>query len=234
MYSAVEVGRSSVQSRSLSAAFVPNGTIEVSGSFTLANPGFYPIRGFELSARIANGTDVLLGTVRVGPTTIAAGATGLFPVALFLPISSTGPAESLLTEDQYLDVNAWGNTTYAYLFPLSVSLAETRSWGAPFEGFHASIGTPTLGNGGVTVPVTVTFSNHASLVEVGTLSFVIESSTLADCGGGSFSLDVPPGGLYDQTQDVTLSSGCSPSGGQLLATYSSSSGTTVLPPEAIP
>src|SRR5208282_3883687 len=103
-----------------------------------------------------------------------------------------------------------------------------------FVGFAASVGTPSGGGGTITIPVTVTFSNHASFPDTGTLTFLIESATQVDCGGGSFSIAVPPGNLYDQTQDVTLSSGCSPSGGQILSTYSTGGTPISLPPEAIP
>jgi hypothetical protein len=233
-YSAVEVAHSSVQSRSLSASFAPNGTVEVGGSFTLSNPGLYPVDGVTLTARIANGAGVLLGKLAVGPNDIAPSSTGVFPFDLYLPVSASGPATSLLTEDQYLGVNAWGNATYAYLFPISVSLTETRSWGAPFEGFQATVGTPSGGGGTVTIPITVTFSNHAGSPDTGTIAFVIESPGFVECGGGSFVINVPSGGFYDQTQNVALSPGCNPSGGQVLSTYLSSGGSTPLPPEAIP
>ncbi len=233
-FSAVEVARSSVQSRSLSASFAPNGTVEVVGSFTLSNPGLYPVDGVTLTARVANGAGVFLGKLAVGPNDIGPSSTGVFPFALYLPVSAAGPAASLLTEDQYLGVDAWGNATYAYLFPISVSLTENRSWGAPFEGFQATVGTPSGGGGTVTIPVTVTFSNHAGSPDEGTLAFVIDSPGFVHCGGGSFAIDVPSDGFYDQTQNVALSSGCNPSGGQVLSTYSSSGGSAPLPPEAIP
>jgi len=233
-YSAAEVAHASVQSRSLSAVFVSNGAIEISGSFTLSNPGLYPIQDLELAARLANESGVHLATLSVGPRTVAGHATELFPIDVSLPISDSGAVESLLVKDQYIEVNAWANVTYAYLFSLSAALSENRSWGAPFEGLHVTVGTPSIGNGSVTAPVTVTFSNHASFVENGALSFVIESSASVDCGGGSFSVDVPPGALYDQTQNVTLSTGCSPLGGQLLVTYTIGGSTTSLPPEPIP
>jgi hypothetical protein len=233
-YSAVEVARSSVQSRSLSASFASNGTVEIIGSFTLSNPGLYPIQGFALIARVTNGAGVLLGMLGVGPTEIAPSTTGVFPIALYLPVSAPGPAQSLLTEDQYLGVNAWGNATYAYLFPLSVSLSETRFWGAPFEDLQASVGTPSSGGGTITVPVTLTFANHAASPDTGTITFVLESSNFVDCGGGSFSLAVPAGEFYDQTQNAVLSPGCPLSGGELLTTYSNGGGAIPLPPEALP
>jgi len=233
-YSAVEVARSSAQARSLSASFASNGTVEITGSFTLSNPGLYPIQGFALTARVANGAGILLGTLGVGPAEIAPSTTGVFPIALYLPVSASGPAESLLTEDQYLSVNAWGNATYAYLFPLSVSLSETRFWGAPFEGLQLSVGAPSIAGGTTTVPVTLTFANHAASADSGTITFLIESSNFVDCGGGSFSLAVPAGGFYDQTQNAVLSPGCPLAGGELLTTYSNGGGTIPLPPEALP
>lgn len=233
-YSAYEVANASVESRSLSGALVANGTIEISGSFTLSNPGFYPIENLELAVQVANGTGVHLATVAAGPETVMGGSTGLFPVLASLPIAASRAAESLLFVDQYLEVKAWGNVTYAYLFPISVALSENRSWGAPFEGFRATAGPPSYQNGALTDPVTVTWSNHASFVEAGALSFELVSSNLADCGGGSFSLDVPPGGLYSQTQDVTLNAGCSPAGGELLTSFTIDGSTTSFPPEPIP
>jgi hypothetical protein len=233
-YSAVQVARTSPQSRGLTASFAPNGTIEIGGSFTLSNPGLYSIHDFKLAARVANVSGVFLGQVGIGPADIAPASTGVFPIAVYLPVSASGPTSSLLTEDQYLRVNAWANATYAYLFPLSLHLSENRSWGAPFEGFRASIGTPSMVGGTVSVPVTVTFSNHSDFPEDGTLTVVVLSSGLVSCGGGSFPLDVPAGGFYDQTQNATLSSGCSPAGGQLVSTYSSGGASTSLPREAIP
>ena len=233
-YSAYEVARSSIQSHGLSASFAPNGTVEIGGSFTLSNPGFYPIQGFELTARIANASGVFLGELATGPTTVPPSSNQSFPIALYLPVSQNGPATSLLTVDQYLNVDAWANATYAYLFPISVSLAETRSWGAPFEGLTVTVGAPTVGAGGVTVPVTVSFSNHASFPQDGAFDFVIESSGFATCGSGSIPVDVPPGGYFDQTQNVALSSGCSPAGGQVLSTYLMGTTPVPLPAEAIP
>lgn len=233
-YSAFEVARSSPQSRGLTASFAPNGTIEIGGSFTLANPGYYPIQGLALTARISNETGVFLGEVGTGPTTIAPSATAVFPLALYLPVSTTGPSASLLTEDQYLGVDAWANATYAYLFPLSVALTENRSWGAPFEGFTVSVGTPSGGGGNITIPVTVGFRNDASFPTAGTLAFVIESALLTPCGGGSFTLGVPPGDSYDETENVALSPGCSPAGGHVSSTYSNGGTPVSLPPEGIP
>ncbi|HYA71173.1 MAG TPA: hypothetical protein VEH28_07400 [Thermoplasmata archaeon] len=233
-YSAYEAAHATIESRSLTGVLVANGSIEVSGSFTLSNPGIYPIENLELSVHVANDSGVHLGSVLVGPETIIGGSTGLFPISVAFPISASGAAESLLFKDQYIEVNAWANVTYAYLFPLSVILSETRSWGAPFEGFQASAGTPTFQNGSIVTPVTLSWANHASFVEAGGISFEIESASHQNCGGSSFSVNVPPGHLYNQTEDVTLGTGCNPSGGEILASFSIDGSTTSFPPEPIP
>ena len=233
-YSAYEAAHATIESRSLTGVLVANGMIEISGSFTLSNPGIYPIGGLELAVHVANASGVHLGSVTIGPDTVLGGSTGLFPISIALPIAASSAAESLLFEDQYIEVGAWANVTYAYLFPLSVALSETRSWGAPFEGFHAGTGTPYLQNGTVITPVTLTWVNHASFVEAGGISFEIQSSSLTNCGGGSFPINVPPGQVYNQTQDVSLSTGCNPSGGELLTSLTIDGSTTSFPPEPIP
>lgn len=233
-YSAYEAAHATIESRSLTGVLVANGAIEVSGSFTLSNPGIYPIGALELAVHVANNSGVHLVSVTVGPDTVLGGSTGLFPFTFSLPITASSAAESLLFQDQYLEVRAWANVTYAYLFPLSVALSEIRSWGAPFEGFRATPGSPSYQNGSVTVPVTVTWSNHASFAEDGGISFEIQAPGGADCGGGSFTVNVPPGQLYNATQPVTLSSGCNPIGGELLTSFSIDGSTTSFPPEPIP
>jgi len=233
-YSAYEVAHASIHSESLTGVLVANGAIQIGGSFTLTNPGIYPIEGLVFGAQIANASGVHLVAVNVGPETVEGHSTGLFPILVSLPISASSAAESLLFVDQYLEVRAWANVTYAYMFPLSVALSESRSWGAPFEGFHASVGSPTFTNGSFITPITVGWANHASFVEAGSLAVVVDSSAMVDCGGVTFSMDVHPGELYDQTQYETLNTGCNPSGGFLQITLSIAGSTTSLPPEPIP
>ena len=233
-YSAVEVASSSVQSHGLFASFAPNGTIEVTGSITVSNPGLYPVSSLTLTARVSNGSEAFLGKASAGPVSVPPDSTSVIPIALYLPVSESGAAASLLTTDQNIYVYGWTNATYAYLFPLSLTLNETRYWGAPFEDFRAAVGTPSGGGGVVTIPVTVKFFNNAQVADIGSLSFVVESASGADCGGGSFPIAVEPGSGYDETENATLSSGCSPVGGELLATYTSGGATFALPPEPLP
>ncbi len=233
-YSASELVRQSPQTGGFSAGLAANGTMAVTGAVSVSNPGFYPVGGFSMSLRISNGSGAYLGTVTTGSVDLVPGGVTTVPVALYLPIRSGGPAGSLLVSDQYLVVGVWGNATYAYLFPISVHAEENRSWGAPFSNLRVGVGTPTLVNGSVSVPVTVSFTNHASFAEVGSLSLVVRDAGGATCGSAAFPLDVVPGAYYYSTQPVLLSSGCSVSGGTAVVTFSGPAGTIVLPPQAIP
>ena len=233
-YSAFELVQSSPRSGSYSAGFASNASIAVQGDFTLTNPGFYPVAGLTLELRLENSTGAFLGVVRSGSVTIAPRATASFPISVYVPVSPTSAAASLLVTDQYLTVGVWGNATYAYLFPVSIHFDQNRSWGAPFSNFRASVGAPVGGGGALTVPITITYTNHAVLTEYGSLSLALIASNDTSCGSTSFSLNVPPGGFFDQTENATLAPGCSVSGGTAVATYVAGGATIPLPPEPIP
>jgi hypothetical protein len=233
-YSAVRLVQSSPQTGGYSASFASNDTVAVTGSVELSNPGFYPVTGFTLGLRVLNSSGWFLGELSAGPTTLAPGVATAFPISLYLPIAAGTPAESLLVTDQYLSVGVWGNTTYAYLFPISVHFTQSKFWGAPFSGLQVTAGAPTLVNGSLIVPVTLSFTNHATFTESGTLSAEVVQANGLVCGGSAFSLDVLPGELFDQTENVGLSSGCSVAGGHVSAAFVSGSTTIPLPSEALP
>ena len=233
-YSAVRLVQSSPQTGGYSASFASNDSVAVTGALQLSNPGIYPVAGFTLGLRVLNSSGDFLGALRAGPVTLAAGATTQFPVALYLPIAAGTPAESLLVNDQYLTVGVWGNATYAYLFPISVHFTQTKFWGAPFSGLKITAGTPTLIGGSLVVPVTVTFTNDAPFTEFGNLDVQVVQANGLVCGSGSFSLNVLPEALFDQTQNLGLSAGCSTAGGHVSAEFVSGGTTIPLPPEGLP
>ncbi len=238
VYSGAELARSSPQTGGYTAGFAANDTVSVSGSLVLSNPGFYPMNGLSFEFHVLNASGGPLGDARSAPFDLAPGATTALPLELYLPISASGPAASLLVRDQTLHVELWGNATYAYLFPISVHFEQNRSWGAPFSGFSATLGAPASVNGSVAVPVTIDFSNHAPDPEPGALDVLVLSSTGASCGGATFSFGsapgVTPGASYSQTQTVAIAAGCSLQGGTIVATYVGPLASIPLPPEAIP
>jgi len=234
VYSAVEVVRSGPSAGNFSAAFAANDTVAVSGILNFQNPGFYPISGFSVHVRVLNESLVYLGEGSFGPVTLASGSSQAIQIAFYLPLGTSGPGASLLTQDQNLNVSVWGNATYAYLFPISIAVETNKSWGAPFANLAISVGTVTVSGTGAVAPVTIQFDNHAKFTESGTLDFSLLSSNDVSCGSDSLDVAVPPGGLFDQTTDVALSSGCSPAGGHLEAVYVGNGGTIPLPPEKIP
>jgi len=230
-YSAVRLITSSAhQSGGFSAGLASNETVEVNGSLAFSNPGFYPVQGFEITLRVLNATGVFLGESTDGPIVLPAGGSTVFPVTFTIPISGTSAAESLLVSDQPLTTDAWGNATFAFLFPVSVRVAQNQSWGAPFANLAISPGPPT----GNVVPVTISFSNHANFPDVGALEVALDSSGGLRCANANYGINEPPGGVYSQTQDFTPGSGCSIQGGYALATYTTAIGSFVLPREALP
>lgn len=233
-YSAVALLRQTPQAGGFSAGLVANGTLAVTGTVGVSNGGLYPVSGFALSVRVLNSSGAYIGAVTSVRVDLPPGGTTSVPIALYLPIGASGPAESLLVTNQVLSVGVWGNATFAYLFPVSMNLEENRSWGAPFANLLVRAGTPGTANGSYTVPVTVSFTDDAAVPDVGNLTIVVKDSVGSVCGGASYSLNVNPGTAYAQTQTLSLTSGCSPVGGTALLTFSGPSGTFVLPPEAIP
>ncbi len=233
-YSAVETARSGSRLGPLSVSFLPNGTAQLAGTLTLGNGGIYPVRGLTIAVRVSNASGIVVGTARLGPVDLGAGASEAVPLQLDVAVSGSGPGPSLLTRDQSLPVVVWANATLGYLFPVSLLDRSNRSWGAPFADLAVSVGAPTASAGTVTVAVTLSFQNDATFGETGTIPFSILAADGAACGAGQFVVNVPPGSPYSETVPVDLSSGCSPVGGTVSASYVTASYTLPLPPEPIP
>jgi hypothetical protein len=232
-YSAVRLVESSPQSGGYAASFTANDTVAITGSVVLSNAGYYPVSGFTLGVRVLDAAGDFLGNLVAGPVTLAAESTTSFPIALYLPIASGGVAESLLVTSQDLTVGFWGNTTYAYLFPISAHFTQTKFWGAPFSDLTITAGAPALMGGTVNVPVTISFTNDASFAEVGSLNVQVVQANGFVCGETSYPLNVAPGELYDQTENVGVTSGCSTAGGYVASEYVSAGTTIPLPPEPL-
>ena len=233
VYSAVRLVESSAPSEKFSTAFAENDTVEIQGSVSISNPGYYPVSGFDLSLRVLNRTGTLLGVSRSGPTEIPAGNSTSFPVAIYVPAVAGSAAGSLLVADQPLTAIVWANASYAYLIPISVHVVQNRSWGAPFDSLRIAPGSVTNSGGSAAVSVTVSFLNHAPFADQGTLAVTLDSSSSAVCGSLSLTLNVPPGGDYDQNASVPIASGCPLPGGSILASYTSSGIAVQLPTEAL-
>ncbi len=235
LYSAYETARGGASSGNFGYAFGANNTVVLSGSLSFTNGGLYPIGAFTVHLRVLNATGVLVGQSTDGPVSFSAGTHATFPVVFVIPIALGTPAASLLTTDQYLNETLFANATFAYAFPVSVETSKNSTWGAPFAGLTAGLGTPSEMGGVVTVPVTVQFENDASFADTGSLLVELISGSGTVCGSGSFTINVPSQTAYSQTNDVALASGCSIAGGTVVSVYTTSAGQTVaLPPEAIP
>jgi hypothetical protein len=231
-YSAVQIVQSAPRLGPESYALESNDTVGISASFTITNPSLLAIQQFGLEFRVLNGTGVPLLHSAVGPKTIDGGSSAVLPVALYIPFSAGGA--SLLTQDQYLEWEVWGNATYGYLFTVSLEEQEQKAWGAPFDNVAVAIGMPGIVNGSEAIPVTLAFSDDASFADTGTLDYQVVSSAGPNCATGSFVLNVPPGAPYSHTQDVPIISGCNPTGGEVDAQFVGPGFSVSLPPEPIP
>ncbi len=231
VYSTAQLSHDPPQVGSFSAGFDTNATMILAGSLTLSNPGYYPIDGLTLVAKVDNATGGYLGAFAFGPESLSGQTTDQIPINLYLPVSATGAGASLLTHSQILQVALWGNATFGYLFPAGIALNQSRSWGAPFDHLNVSVGEPTP-NG--SLPVTISFENQASLAEQGSLSTAVVASDGISCGSAGWTLNVATGQSFSQTQDIALTPGCSPAGGSVVSAYVTTGYTVPLPPEAIP
>ena len=232
-YSAVQVVRSSPQIASPTVALEPNGTVGLTTSFGLTNAGYFPIQELALRFLVLNDSGGSLVAAADPPISIASGASAVVPVAIYLPLNSSAGA-SLLTEDQYLHWDVWGNATYGYLFAISIAISTDRSWGAPFDDLVIGVGAPVDQAGQLSAPVTIAFVNDATLADDGSLAFQVEPASGPACGTGSVAIDVPAGDAYNATESVPIAMGCDPSGGHVISQYLEDGTAIPLPPEAIP
>jgi hypothetical protein len=231
-YSAIQVVKAAPRVGATSYAFESNATVGITTSFSLSNPTYLEIQQFSLHFQIQNGTGTELIASTAGPTDIAPSASVVLPIALYLPLTAAGA--SLLTENQYLQWDVWGNATYGYLFTASIDVETQKSWGAPFANLTLTVGAPGMTNGSTAIPVTLAFSNDASFADTGSLDFQVVPASGPNCAQGSFVLNVSPNSPYDATRNVPIAAGCDPHGGHVSAQFVGSGFTVPLPSEAIP
>jgi hypothetical protein len=210
-----------------------NGTAMVSSTVNLSNPGYFAISDLSVGIQVRSATGALIGVGGASAVTIPARGTGSISVSLWIPLG--GSTNSLVTQDAQLAYQIWINASDASLFTLHISSLSNDTWNAPMSGLNATAGAPVVNpNGTVSVPVTLSFANHAGFTDVGTATFTILSASGATCGGGSLAVNAPGGSNFDQTTSVLLAAGCNPSGGHTEATYTGNGFTVTLPSESIP
>lgn len=223
---------------------VANNVVTVSTGFVVRNPGPLTVSGVALTSVVRTAGGWLLAVAESPPTTIPASATVTVPVVApisldaLLASSSGGLAQvlALLTHSESLPTNTSANATFGGILALHVSDSSSIDWGAPFDGFNATAGSPSLQvNGTLLVPVTVTFTDRAPFADQGTITARIQTATGASpCPGASLDLGVPSGASFNRTVDLYASPSCDPRGGLLLLSYTGSGLTVSLPSEAIP
>lgn len=215
------------------AQFEANGTVQLSESVNLSNPGYFSFSSISVAieVRLPNGT--LVGTGGSPGLSIAGGAVTAVPLSFWLPIS--GAAVTLLTHDTSLPYRFWLNLTYASLFSAFIDRSQNYTWGAPLANFNATAGSPSLQpNGTVELPVTISFSNDAAFDVPGSVSVEVRSAAGASCSRTTLTIATPAHAQFDQTVPLYLSPTCNPSGGTVVVDYTGSGVNYAFPPEPIP
>ncbi len=230
-YSAVQIVHAQPRLGNTTPTVEPNDTVGIATSFSVANPTYFTIQHLALHFLVLNASNVELVDSTSGPVSIPAGGVADLPIELYVPLTAAGT--SLLTENQYLAWNVWGNASYADLFSVSVGEATQRAWGAPFDDLRITTGTPVSVDGVEEVPVTVSFANDADFAVAGAVDFQVVPPSGPNCAQGTFALNVPPGTSFNDTQNVGIAPGCVASGSQVDAQYVGNGVTVPLPPEAI-
>jgi hypothetical protein len=202
-------------------------------SIQLSNPGYFSLSSLTLDStvRFANGT--FLSTASSPPVTIGPHSNATIPITLIVPLS--GASVSLLTRDAQLNVTTQLSAVYASLFSLQVGIVNNFSWGAPFNGLSVKTGAPFVDPNGTTeIPVSANWTNDASISESGTLTITVVTAAGTLCGSGSAPVNVPSKSAGLVSTNVSSSSGCNPSGGQVELTFTGPGLSFTLPPQRIP
>ncbi|HKS59187.1 MAG TPA: hypothetical protein VJS68_00220 [Thermoplasmata archaeon] len=201
----------------------------------LSNPGYFALDGVEIQSTVRYPNGTLLAQLAAPPVNLPPNGNISIPLTLNIPLGVAGAPSQLLTHDLALNSSSTLSAQYAALFDLSLALSHTLTWGAPFFAFAANVGAPVvLGNGSVVVPVTLSWANHASFDEQGTIAAQAVSPGGSICASTTFNVNVVSGGGFNQSQSVPVRPGCNPSGGTLEASFTGSGFSFSLPSEPIP
>lgn len=232
VYSAASLGANGGSSGKPHESFGVN-EITFTTSLNLTNRGIYPVTGLTLTtiSYIAGGA--VVGGSSVPGITLAVGAPVSLPIVEEVSVAPGAPGQQLLVSNANVQVFAWLNATFGYLFVLSVGVSPSnqQSWNAPFEGFHG-----TVTESGTRATVTISFTDEASIDVVGSMVVVLSNTVGTTCGSADIAVNAPAQGTtpYSATGTATLIAGCVPAFASATITGSQPSYSFTLPTVAIP
>jgi hypothetical protein len=234
-YSAAQIRPSVSSPTAADATLDANGTVEDNASLQIANPGFFSFSHIEIALSVLLPSGGLLARSSSPTVAISGGSVGDVPLTLRVPFSVLQSNPALLTNDTSLRSMAWFNATYADVFPVAAYEPGNLTWGAPVENLTTHVGAESvLANGTIELPVAISFSNHASFEDVGTLVFLVSGSSALPCSSGSIPMAVPPHGAFGQTEEFLVPSSCLAGGGTFSTAFVAYGHTIPLTSEAIP
>lgn len=235
VYSATQIRPSGAGNSGSPTSLTGQNQLSVSTTVNFSNPGFFPVNSLSVEMYILLPGGGVFAHGGSPATSIPAQSTRTIPINITVALDFSGPAAALVTHDARLPTDLFVNVTYASLFGAEIRVADNRSWGAPLYGLNLTPGTPVVnGNGTVTVPIQISFDNHADFDVAGTVSFSVRSSGGTTCGTGSLIVSAPSHASFSQPTPVTLAAGCNPHGGAIDGTFSGPTLTFSLPTEPFP
>lgn len=213
-----------------------NAGLQISVELNFSNPGFLPIQGVHLGAVIdgpGNGSRIANGSSP--DVEIPAGAVGVIPMTILIPLGPNSPVIPLLTKNAQLPTEVFANVTLSSLFAVDVGISTNISWGAPFGGLSLTPGIPSSANGSTTIPFTLSFSNNASFADTGQVSLVVHGSNGCTATLPTVSLNVDSHSNYQSIQSVTVPNSCATATwSSISGEYTSSTWSSPLPTENLP
>jgi hypothetical protein len=208
----------------------PGDILRLTDSYNLSNPGPFAVTGVTVEVFLDHPNGSFWFGSRTPVQTIDGGGHSVLRVEFSFPLGDPEVDHDLLVNDSTLPYQAWVNGTYAGFVAVSVGDSSQYSWGAPFEGLNASLGSPTVQtNGSVSAPLELRFNNHSPIDLVGTLSVVVRNAEGASCGGSTFPVSAASHDAFDAHETFYLPTGCSPSGASYGASWTGSGLSASLP-----
>jgi hypothetical protein len=181
-------------------------TTTITVPVTVGNRGYLALSGIDVRVAVTDsaGDELINGTV--GPITVPPGQAETFDATLVLDTSKLSPAalQSLATTAQDLTVSASLGAAVPPFVAVSGSVTAQLKWGAPVT--NLTEGAPAFrqyNSTTIEVMVPVSFTNENGYYTVsGNGVVTVLNSSGAAVGGGSVSLDVPPGSKFSKTVDL--------------------------------
>jgi hypothetical protein len=177
------------------------GTTIVSVPVTIGDNGYFGYSDINVNVAVSDSAGDNILTGRVGPFSVASGETNTVQASLVFDSSqlSSSVLQSLATTPQNLTVGATIGGSMPPFIGVSGGVSAQLQWGAPVSDLVE--GTPTFAQHNsttieATVPVSFTNDNSFLTVSGSFVGTIYNSTSGAQVGSGTFSVDAAPGTTF--------------------------------------